>query len=130
VQLTRHSHWAANLTLQAARSQSSEVDVFTGERRDFGQGWQRFYNGSVSFEEQRAFGVPRLRASVLLVVTSQPLERRALGDIDAPRERISESLEARLDHAIGRLETRFSTRVARVEGRVVTALQARAQRRF
>jgi hypothetical protein len=95
-----------------------------------GVGWMRYYNGTVSYENQRAFGVPRLRGTVLLGVNSQPLERRALGDIDAPRERISESLEARLDHAIGQLDTRLSARVARVDGRVLAAVQARAQRRF
>ena len=74
--------------------------------------------------------MPRLRHTVLLGVNSQQLERRALGDIDAPRERISQSLESRLDFAIGRLETRLSARVADVDGHRVAALQARAQRRF
>jgi hypothetical protein len=53
-----------------------------------------------------------------------------MGDIDAPRERISESLETRLDYAIGRLDTHLSARAARVDGRWMAALQARAQRRF
>jgi len=129
-QITRFSNWAANLTVQASRNASSEVDVFTGERREIGNGWQRYTNGTLSYENQRAFGVPRLRGTVLLGVNSQPLERRALGDIDAPRERITASLEARLDHSIGQLETRLSARVARIDGKDVAALQARAQRRF
>lgn len=128
--LSRSASFSANLTVQATRNLASEVDVFTGERRELGLGWQRFHNGSLAYETQRAFGVPRLRGTVLLAVNSQPLERRALGDIDAPRERITESLEGRLDHAVGRLETRLSARVARVDGRSVVALQARAQRRF
>lgn len=130
VQLSRYEHWAANLTLQGANNRSSELDVFSGQRRELGAGWQRFYTGALSYEHQRAFGVPRLRHTLLLGVNSQPLERRALGDIDAPRERISESLESRLDHAIGRLDTRLALRVARVDGRVVATVQARAQRRF
>ncbi len=129
-QITRFSSWAANVTVQASRNQASEVDVFSGERRDIGDGWQRYTNGTLSYENQRAFGVPRLRGTLLLAVNSQPLERRALGDIDAPRERITASVEARLDHSIGKLESRLSARVARVEGRDVAALQARAQRRF
>jgi hypothetical protein len=129
-QLSRYAHWAANLTLQGSNNRSSELDVFSGLRREMGMGWQRFYSGTLSYEHQRAFGVPRLRHTVLLGVNSQPLERRALGDIDAPRERITESLETRLDYAIGRLDTRASLRAARVDGRMVVALQARAQRRF
>ncbi len=130
LQLSRYAHGAANLTLQGTHNQSSELDVFTGERRDQGQGWQRFYTGSLSYEHRAAFGVPRLRHTVLASVSSQPLERRALGDIDAPRERISESIESRLDYAVGRLDTRLSLRAARVEGRVIAGVQARAQRRF
>jgi len=129
-QLSRYASWSANLTLQYARNQASELDVFTGQRRDIGNGWQRFYNGGAAYEHQRAFGVPRLRHSLLLALNSQSLERRALGDIDAPRERISASLESRLEYAIGRLDTRLSARVARVDGRSVAILQARAQRRF
>ena len=128
--LGRYASWSANLSYQASNNRSSVVDVFTGQRRDLAPGWQQFYNGSLTYENQFVLGVPRLRLSVVASVSSQPLEQRALGDIDAPRERISESLETRLDHALGRLETRLSVRVARVEGRVVQALQARAQRRF
>jgi hypothetical protein len=129
-QLSRYAQSSAHFTLQGVRNESSELDVFTGVRRLIGPGWQRFYTGALNYEHQAAFGVPRLRHSVLLGVSSQPLEQRALGDIDAPRERISESLETRLDYAIGRLDTRLSLRVARVEGRVVAGVQARAQRRF
>jgi c(7)-type cytochrome triheme protein len=45
-------------------------------------------------------------------VNSQQLESRLAGDIDAPVERISESLESRLDYSIGRLEARLSARAA------------------
>ncbi len=128
--LGRYASWSANLSVQASSNRSSQLDVFTGQRREQTSGWQHYYSGALTYENQFAFGVPRLRHAVVVSVSSQPLERRALGDIDAPRERISESLETRLDYAIGRLETRLSLRVARVEGRVVQALQARAQRRF
>ncbi len=129
-QLGRYASWSASLTAQASRNESSEIDAFTGQTRELGDGWQRYYTGSLSYEHQRAFGVPRLRHSVLLGLNSQPLERRALGDIDAPRERITESLETRLAYPIGRLDTRLAARVARVEGRTVAGVQARAQRRF
>lgn len=130
MQLSRHSNWAANITAQASRNESNEIDAFTGQLRDLAPGWQRFYSGALSYEHARAFGVPGLRYSLLIGANSQMLEKRAFGDIEAPRERISESIETRLDYNIGRLETRLSARAARVDGRVVSAVQARAQRRF
>jgi hypothetical protein len=128
--LSRSSGWSASLTAQATRNQMWAIDPFSAQRPAQDEGWQRYYSGTVSYEDQRAFGVPRLRLSVLLSVNSQQLNRRAEGDIDAPRERISESLEARLDYSIGRLEARLSARQARIEGKSVAALFARLQRRF
>jgi hypothetical protein len=129
-QLSRLTGWSVNLTAQAARSASDTLDPFTGDRRSSGGGWQVFYTGSASLDQQRLFGVPRLRHSLLLSLNSQQLERRALGDVDAPRERISQSLESRLDYMVGRLELRLSARHARVDGRAVATLNARLQRRF
>lgn len=129
-QLSRHASWSGNLTLQASHSDSTLVDAFSGELRRSGTGWQRFYSGSLSYENQRFLDVARLRFTTLLVVNSQQLESRALGDIDAPRERITESLESRLDYMIGRLETRLSARLARVDGRSVASIFARLQRRY
>lgn len=129
-QLSRHDSWSANLTAQATRSSAELLDPFDGLMRLQSDGWQRYYGGSLTYESQRVFGVPRLRFTAALTVNSQQLERRALGDIEAPLERVSESAEARLDYSIGRLETRLTARVARVDGRAVAALVARAQRRF
>jgi len=129
-QLSRLTSWSVNLTAQASRSTSSDIDPFTGERRTVGGGWQAFYSGSASLDQQRLFGVPRLRHTLLFSLNSQQLERRALGDVDAPRERISQSLESRLDYMVGRLELRLSARHARVDGRAVATLNARLQRRF
>ena len=128
--LSRNAGWSANLTLQASRNDAVEIDPFTGQLQPLGQGWRQFHSGTLSYENQRAFGVPRLRLSVLLSANSQQLERRSAGDVDAPRERISESLEGRLDYGIGRLEMRLTARVARIEGNSVSALFARLQRRF
>lgn len=128
--LSRHASWSANLTAQATRNRASELDPFSGQRRDVAAEWQPYYNGGLNYEHRRAFGVPRLRFAFLASANSQPVERRALGDIDAPRERITESLETRLEYAIGRLEIRTSARAARVEGRTLSVLQVRAQRRF
>lgn len=129
-QLSRLASWSLNFTAQASRNESSEVDAFTGERREQHNGWLPYYSGGASYEHQRAFDVPRLRATVLFSAQSQPIARRAAGDIDAERERINASLEGRLDWSVGKLETRLAARLARVEDRNVFALQARAQRRF
>lgn len=130
VSLTRYSSWSVNLTAQAARNRSSELDPFTGLRRDLLVDWQPFYSGSASYEHGRFLDVPRLRLSLLASATSQVLERRALGDLDAPREQVGASFEARLDWAVGRLDTRLAARLAQADGRTVGVLQARAQRRF
>ncbi len=129
-QFSRYFSGAANVTLQATRNDATSVDAFTGERRVQRGGWQRFYNASVNLESQRVFGVPRLRYTLLATASSQQLEQRAFGDVEAPRERISRSVENRLDYSIGRLEARLSARAAEVDGRTVVALLARLQRRF
>lgn len=129
-QLSRSSSWSANLTLQASRNESSELDPFSGDRRTLAPGWQQFHSGSINYENQRVFGVPRLRFSLLLSANSQQLERRASGDLEAALERISRSLEGRLDYSIGRLDARLAARHAELDGKSVSSLQARVQRRF
>lgn len=129
-QLTRSSSWSANLTLQATRNDSSQLDPFTGQRQIQGTGWQQFHSGSLNYENQRVFGVPRLRFTLMLTANSQQLERRSAGDIDAPLERVSRSLEGRLDYTIGRLEARLSARTAVVDDRSVNVIFARLLRRF
>ncbi|MBX3465130.1 MAG: hypothetical protein KF830_18320 [Planctomycetes bacterium] len=129
-QIDRHASWSGDLTLQATCSDTEQLDALTGLRSGGEASWQHYGSGTLSYEHQRAFGVPRLRFSALLSVNSAQLERRADGDIDAPRERVTESLENRLDYTIGRLDARLSARIARVEGRAVSALFLRVQRRF
>jgi hypothetical protein len=129
-QLSRHASWSGNLTWQASRSDTTLTDFVTGLPRQASPGWQRFANGSLNYENQRVMGVPRLRFSALLALSSQQLESRAAGDINAPRERITESIETRLDYSVGRLEARLSARLARIEGRNVTSIFARVQRHY
>ncbi len=129
-QLSRYASWSGNLTWQATRSDTTQIDAFTGTQRDATPTWQNFTSGSLNYEQQRLLDVPRLRFTALLAVNSQQLERRALGDVDAPRERITASLENRLDYAIGLLETRLSARLVRFDERSVASLFARVQRRY
>lgn len=129
-QLTRFSGWAAGLTLQTTRSDSEQLDPFSGERFRLDNGWQHYYSGSLSYEDRRAFGVPRLSMTWLLTVNSQQLDRRRDGDIDAPVERATGTLESRFEYRVGLLDLRLTARAARIDERNVASIAARLQRRF
>jgi hypothetical protein len=128
--LSRYSSWSANVALQSTRNESTEIDPFSGALLTRGNGWQTYYSGGASLEQQRLFGVPRLRHTLQLTFNSQQLERRQFGDIEASRRRVSAALESRLDYAVGQLALRFVARVARVENQTQALLMARAQRNF
>ena len=119
--------WSA---LQAARNEATEIDAFTGARLNQASGWQTYYSGGAALEQQRLFGVPRLRHTLSLTFNSQQVERREFGDINATRRRVGAALESRIDYAVGRLALRFIGRVARIEDQTVVFLMARAQRSF
>jgi hypothetical protein len=129
-QLSRQSAWSGSVTLQASRNEQTVTDLISGAPVRLSDGWQHFASGTMSYEHQRAFGVPRLRFTLLGGVATQELSRRSAGDIDAPLRYTSRSLEARLDYAIGRLEARLAARAARVDERNIAAIVARVQRRF
>lgn len=129
-QLSRLSSWSGSLTLQATRSRLGQTDLLGGAPLAQDDGWQHFASGSLNYEHQRAFGVPRLRFSLLAGIGTQQFARRSAGDIDAPLRFTSRYAEARLDYAIGKLDARMSARAARVDERNVAAIVARVQRRF
>jgi hypothetical protein len=129
-QLTRMSSWSGSVTLQGTRAHLRQSDEFGGAGIAIDDGWQRFASGTLSYEHQRAFDVPRLRFSLLAGISSQQFARRTEGDIDAPLHFVSRSIEARLDYTIGKLDARLSARAARVDERNVAAIVARVQRRF
>jgi hypothetical protein len=131
-QLSRDASWSGNLTVQASRSRSSTtaIGLLPGLSLTDENDTQLFYGGSLNFEHRRLWGVPRLRFTATLSLNSQQLESRSLGDIDAPRERITHALEGRLDYTIGRLDTRLSLRWVEADGRRIASLFARVQRHF
>jgi len=130
-QLSRMASWSGNVTLQLTRSDAQRaLQVGPPGLPTAQAGWQRFATGTLNYEQQRFWGVPRLRLTVLAGLSTQQIERRSSGDIDAPLERVSRSLEARLDYQIGRLDARVAARAARVDDRSVASLVARVQRRF
>lgn len=129
-QMSRDAGFSGSVTAQASRArvQSSLLTPVNTPLID--DRWNHYYSGSLQFDHQRVFGVPRLRFVALANAYSQPLDRRAEGDVDAPRDRISHLAELRLEYAIGRLETRLIARSAQVETRRVDALFFRINRRF
>jgi hypothetical protein len=129
-QLTRLSSWSGNVTLQFTRSRANADPLSSPGAPAQDGSWQRFATATLSYEQQRFWGVPRLRFTVLGGLSTQQVDRRSDGDINAPLDRVSRSLEARLDYVIGRLEARLSARAARVDDRSVASIIARVQRRF
>ncbi len=131
-QLSRTSSWSGSLTAQATRSRFSTTSGTLLPANDpaLDTGWRHFYSGSLTYTDVRAFGVPRLRFSLLATANSEQTERRSAGDPDAPREYVSHSVEARFDHMIGRLDSRLSLRTARVDGRRQDIVFFRVNRSF
>lgn len=132
-QLTRTASWSGSLTAQAARARFDAArsgPLPPGPQVTADDGWRKYYSGTLTYENARAFDVPRLRFTLLASANSQQLERRSEGDVDAPRERIDHLLEARLDYAIGRLDARLTLRTAKVEQRRHDVLFFRVNRRF
>lgn len=132
-QLTRTSSWSGSLTAQATRARFNAVasdPLPSGPPVSADDSWRKYYSGTLTYENARAFDVPRLRFTLLASANSQQLERRSEGDVDAPRERIDHLIEARLDYAIGRLDARLTLRTAKVERRRLDVLFFRVNRRF
>jgi hypothetical protein len=128
-QLSRDASWSGNVTLQASRSHDGMANTLPADPFNrFAS--QRFYSGSLTYEHQRAFGVPRLRFSTTLTVNSQQLDNRTPGDFDSPPEAVTQSIEGRFDYSIGRLNTYLTLRWAEVDQRRLASLFFRVQRQF
>lgn len=87
-------------------------------------------SGSFNYIHTRAFDVPRLRYSALYTINDSQYRSRLQGDVDASRERISQSFEQRLDYRIGRMGLRLSLRVAKIEQRQEALIFLRVAREF
>lgn len=126
--LSALSFWSANLTVQGARQRSRDAAGGVPGAQDSGFNVSTF--GSVAYQHRRAFGVPRLQLLASYTVNQTQLQSRALGDLAAPRENVSDSLDARLDYRIGKVETRLLLRSATVDGRRNTGVFLRVTRNF
>lgn len=124
--LSAQSFWTANLTVQGARQRSdAPADGVTPTGA-----FTFVTSGSVTYQHLRAFGVPGLRLFASYIANDAQFRSRTLGDIDAPREAVSDALEARLEYRIGKLDARLSFRTATVDGRRSSVLFLRLQRNF
>ncbi len=120
-QFSRHAFATANLTAQATRVETPQVPA---------EGFDTNTSGNLSYQHARAFGVAGLRYSAVYSVSESQLASRRLGDLNAPLEQASQSLEQRLDYDIGRLETRLLARIAEIQGKLNGLVFLRVSRRF
>ncbi|HEU5176243.1 MAG TPA: hypothetical protein VFU24_02225 [Burkholderiales bacterium] len=106
-QVSRYSTLLANLTVQGTREGTQQAQGGFNVNR----------NGGITYQHQRAFGVPRLRYLAIYERNDYRLNSRAQGDLNAPREQLGESFEQRLEYRIGKLEARLTVRFAELDGK-------------
>lgn len=107
LQIGRYQYAGANLTSQGTRAH-------TATQQDSPLNWNT--NGNLNYQHVRAFDVAGLRYYALYSANETQYRSRLLGDVNAPRDRVSQSFEQRLLYNIGRVEVRLTVRVARIEG--------------
>lgn len=120
-QFGRHSLGTANLTVQSTR-QNTPAAPSTG--------FDTNATGSLSYQHTRAFGVPQLRYYAIYAADEMQYSSRRQGDVNAPLERVNQSLEQRLEYRIGRLDVRLTARIAEIEGRRNSLVYFRVNRQF
>ncbi|MBL0122579.1 MAG: hypothetical protein IPP88_07540 [Betaproteobacteria bacterium] len=123
MELSRDRALSGNLTVQAAR-RSSQRPGFEKALNDGKT--ETTASADLNYRHQNLFGVPRLVFYSQLRLNRQELVQ-ALG---VPGERELRSWENRLDYSIGRLETRFLTRIAEIDGTQHWLVMFRITRRF
>lgn len=121
LKFTGTSVLAANLTVQGVRQA-------TGSNPSAGMPFNTV--GTLSYTQQRAFNVPRLRYSAVYNAAESQFRSRLQGDVDAPLQRIDQSLEQRLDYNVGRVLMRLTMRLAQIEGRKDAMIFFRMSREF
>lgn len=126
--LSALSFWTANITVQGSRQRTDSIGGGATAARAGGFNVTTF--GNVTYQHTRVFSVPRLRLFASYLANQAQLQSRAQGDIDAPRQAVSDALEARLEYRIGKVDSRLTFRSATVEGKRNTLLYLRVTRQF
>lgn len=110
-----HTSWSGSLTLQGTRQGSR--DAAAGSGLVFGRastGFTVTSTGSLTYRNQRAFGVRGLRYTSDLRLNSEAL----LPLLGGPQDQELSAWENRLDYSIGRLNLRFATLWSQVKAPV------------
>jgi hypothetical protein len=121
LQFNRYSIATANFTLQGSRQATDSTPD---------AGFTFNTSGSLTYQHARAFGVARLRYYAAYNAYDTRFRNRLQGDIDAPRDQISQSFDQRLDYNIGRVELRLAARFAVIEGQRTGLVFFRMVRQF
>jgi hypothetical protein len=121
LQFARYSLASANLTVQGVRQETPTTPS---------AGFNRSSGGTLTYQHLRAFDVPRLRYSAIYGANQIQYSSRLEGDVNAPRERVTRSLEQRLDWAVGRIELQLSARAATIDGQRNNLVFLRINRQF
>lgn len=134
LQLTRQapldklSYWSANITVQGSRQRGDPGAGASAADRPAGFTVSTF--GSVSYHQRRLFGVPRLQLVASYTANQSQLQSRATGDLNAPPRVTGDTLEVRLEHRIGKLDSRLALRSSSIDGRRNAGLFLRVTRYF
>lgn len=111
-----YSSWTGNLTLQAIRQSPVVITDPFDPRSNIlvsaeapEKGYTSSSNGSISYQNQRVFGVRRLRFVSDLRLNSEAL----LPLLGNAKERETAAWENRLDYSIGRTQLRMSATISR-----------------
>lgn len=121
LQMSRYGFGSANLTVQGTRQDAPSTPA---------TGFNLNSNGGFSYQHLQAFGIPRLRYFATYNRNDQQLSTRLQGDLNAPREQMSQSFEQRLEYNVGKLEFRLSFRLADIDGKKNALLFLRISRQL
>lgn len=111
----RFTDWSGNLTIQAV-NQHSSMQFFSQDQsllRTARRGVVTTSTGSISYQNQRLFGVRRLRFMSDLRLNSEAL----LPILGGPQDQETAAWENNLDYSIGRTQFRMSARLAKSGGK-------------
>lgn len=111
--LSRNASWSGNLTIQMVRQKTGTPQTATATTPatpDTPVTTVTSSSADLSYRNQRAFGVPRLRfVSELRIYGDTPLPV-----VSSPQQQETRSWENRLDYSVGLLQLRLSARISEV----------------
>lgn len=122
----RYSSLTGNLTIQSIRQEMQSYFSAGRSQSAMETGFVTTSSGSINYQHQRAFGVPRLRFRSELRLNSEAL----LPVLGGPQDSETASWTNHLDYTIGLLQLRADARIANVAGRRNSSIMFSATRTF